>query len=430
LTVSEHDGPPAGLWTRVRGPAGLRAAAILAVLAVAGAATGGYLHSRHPAASRPAVDRQRAEEVSDRYRRDTVARLPGQLSFTEASRTVTPCPGRGRYALASQYDLVPGSASVLTVLRAYWKERGYRVLDDTTAAGQTRQLLVENPADGFRIGMTQRTARALRLSISSSCFPLAVAPLAPVLRSDLAGPQAAYQAYVAGQLAQLAGDVGRLRAAVAAGQLGVARSAWLTAQLTWEHVGAAYGSFAELADAIDGLPAGLPRGVADPAFTGLHRIEYGLWHGESRGRLLGPVDRLVRDVAGLRATLPQLTVDPADLPLRAHEILEDALRRHLTGQTDQGSGASLAETYADVAATQRVLDTLAPLIGERRPGLLPAATRGMDALRRALLLAEHGGTWSSLAALPAAVRNRIDAAIGGLLETLALVPGLLELAGS
>jgi high-affinity iron transporter len=73
------------------------------------------------------------------------------------------------------------------------------------------------------------------------------------------------------------GYVTALRAAARDGDTARARAAWLTAQLRWERVGAAYGSFGDLADAIDGLPQGLSGGTSDSAFTGLHRIEYGLW---------------------------------------------------------------------------------------------------------------------------------------------------------
>ena len=42
---------------------------------------------------------------------------------------------------------------------------------------------------------------------------------------------------------------------------------WLAAQMTWEEVGASYDSFGDLGQAVDGLPDGLPGGVADPQFV-------------------------------------------------------------------------------------------------------------------------------------------------------------------
>ncbi|WP_157183317.1 imelysin family protein [Sciscionella marina] len=64
---------------------------------------------------------------------------------------------------------------------------------------------------------------------------------------------------------------------------------------------------------MDGLPQGLPGGVNDPAFTGLHRIEYGLWH-DQQARVLRPLaGKLTGDVQHLRDTLTQVTVDPTGL---------------------------------------------------------------------------------------------------------------------
>jgi len=198
-------------------------------------------------------------------------------------------------------------------------------------------------------------------------------------------------------------------------ELSQARAAWLTAQLTWDRVGAAYGSFGEYADAIDGLPQGLPRGVRDPGFAGLRRIEYGLWHGEALAALRPLVDAVGKQVTALRGDLPGATPDAIDLPLRVHEILEDFLRFHRTGSTDMGAGADarFAEMAADVDATEALLDLFGPLLDERRPDLRAAAHAGLENLRHAI-----------------AVRRGADAALGGVLETLAQAPGLLEVTGS
>lgn len=257
----------------------------------------------------------------------------------------------------------------------------------------------------------------------------AAAPVAPVSTKDLEAPVAQYRTYVATQLTTLAGQVTKMRADVAAGSLDAARSDWLPAQLTWEQVGAAYGSFADIGAAIGGQPTGLPGGTADPDFTGLHRIEYGLWHGQGTAELLPVLDKLAADITTLRGTLASLTVDPADLPLRAHEILEDALRDHLTGATDQGAGAGFAETLADAQGTRVVLDELAPLIDARRADLLPTASRQLETLAATLQATRQNGRWTSVAAAPLATRQAVNAAIGALLETLAPVPDLLEVRG-
>jgi high-affinity iron transporter len=126
-------------------------------------------------------------------------------------------------------------------------------------------------------------------------------------------------------------------------------------------------------------------------------------------------------------TSADLAGDPANLPVRAHEILEDALRDHLSGLDDQGGGAAFAQTYADVDVTRAVLGYLAPLINARQPGLPAIADGQLDILKAALLATRVNGHWESLGAASAAAREHVDAAIDAVLETLAAVPDLLEI---
>ena len=74
-----------------------------------------------------------------------------------------------------------------------------------------------------------------------------------------------------------------------------AKTDWLAAQLDWERVGASYDSFGDLGLAVDGLPDGFAKGVNDPGFTGLHRLEYGLWHGQPAAELLPVADALAQE---------------------------------------------------------------------------------------------------------------------------------------
>jgi high-affinity iron transporter len=248
----------------------------------------------------------------------------------------------------------------------------------------------------------------------------------PVSIADLRPAATAYAAYVRPRLATLLTQVAVIRADLTSGNLADARSDWLAAQLTWEQLGAAYGGFGALGTAIDGLPQAFPGGVDDPRFTGLHRLEYGLWHGRPTAELVGVTDQLTSDIQTLLQKPPLITVDPTDLPVRAHEILEDASRDHLTGLTDEGAGAAYAETYADVAGTRIVLTELAPLIDERAPRLPPAIESQLAALDQALVATQVNGQWQAPASTPVALRQRVNAAIGAVLENLSDIPTLLE----
>lgn len=390
-------------------------AATTAVVAAAGVLT----FARSDAAIAVPTERQ-ARALIDKYRSDAAAGISRDIRYAEAVSTIGECADPpGTYTISSRYSMMPPSApdgaAAVDALRKHWADLGYRVVTDVP--GQNSQLLTEDPATGFRIGISQRAASYLRLVVSSPCLTLPYVPVTPVLPEEQATVREAYQQYVAGVLDRLTRDVAALRTAVAGPDRAKARAAWLTAQLTWDRVGAAYGSFGDYADAIDGLPQGLPGGVRDPDFTGLRRIEYGLWHGEALGTLRPAVDAVAEQVTALRADLPGATPDAIDLPLRVHEILEDALRFHLTGLTDLGAGSGVKETAAGVDATTALLDLFGPLLDERRPALRPAAHAGLEKLRQAL------------AASPP-VRRDIEAALGGVLETLAQAPGPLEVTGS
>jgi len=254
------------------------------------------------------------------------------------------------------------------------------------------------------------------------------AAVKPVTLAELAGPNRQYQAYAAADLTVLTGDVARIRADLTARDLAAARRDWLTAQLDWERVGASYDSFGDAGLAVDGLPDGLQNGVNDENFTGLHRLEYGLYHGQSAAALLPVAARLSRDIGTVRKNLASddIAGDPTNLPIRAHEILEDALRDHLSGLDHEGAGAAYPETYADTQVTRVVLGELQPLITVREPGLMPAIGTQLGRLRAALLATRAGGQWRPAGQVPRAAREQVDAAIGALLQTLSSVPDLLE----
>ena len=239
----------------------------------------------------------------------------------------------------------------------------------------------------------------------------------PITRADLDPAVRAYRAHVARGLAVLRKRTDALRAAVRSGDLDAARRNWPPAHQAYAWLGAAYGTFGDLGDVIDGRPAGLPGGVHDRGFRGFRRVERGLWRGEPATSLRGPADRLAADVRTLQRDFPRTQTDPDDLGLRAHEILEDALRFELTGTSDQGSGTSLGTVAADLDGTRAVLGALRPLLTGRLPGLSEIDAR-LDRTRRLLRAQHRHGRWTPLDRLATLDRERINGAVGDLVERL------------
>lgn len=253
--------------------------------------------------------------------------------------------------------------------------------------------------------------------------PLAVKPASI---AELSAATDAYVIYAGSQLGRLEARLTTLRSTLASGNRAASRAQWLDAQLAWELVGASYNSFGDPGVAIDGLPSGLPLGPADPKFTGLHRIEYGLFHGQSPASLVPVASQLLADLASLRQQITDVAGDPVDLTLRAHEILEDAQRDHLSGVDDFGGGAAYPMTWADLQVTRTVWTQLASPIRSRNPALFPQAMAAFDRLDQALLAVRVHGIWSTPSQASVMQRAQINAALSEALEIAAQEPGLLE----
>jgi len=237
------------------------------------------------------------------------------------------------------------------------------------------------------------------------------------------------RSYIISGLATESQQAAQLAADIASGDLTDARSAWLTAHLTWEKLGSAYGMFGNYDDEIDGFPFGLAGGVSDPNFTGFYRIEYGLWHGQPAAELTGPADQLVANVKSLITAYPSMELPPpqqlADLALRTHEILENAMRFQISGQADFGSGTTLATTAAGITATQTQLAMLQPMLASRDPNL-PSLHTWLDRLQSLINAEQTSSGWTPAADLSTVQRANIDAAAGQTLELLSALPVIFE----
>jgi iron uptake system component EfeO len=243
----------------------------------------------------------------------------------------------------------------------------------------------------------------------------------PVTANDLRAPIHEYRDHVIDGLNTLAASTGTLSAAVRSGDRAGSQAAWLAAHLGYERLGAAYGAFGDSDGAINGTAASLPGGVADPGFTGFHRLEYGLWHGEQMAALTPVADQLDADVRALRDSFPQQQIDPNDMGLRAHEIMENTLEFEVTGRTDYGSGTNIATALANLDGSRAVVTVLRPLLASRMTNLSDVYS-WLDRTDRVLRSAARpDGSWTPVAQLDPALRQKINGAVSELTELLAPV---------
>jgi hypothetical protein len=254
-----------------------------------------------------------------------------------------------------------------------------------------------------------------------------VSELSPLPARAFAGPVAAYKLYAEHWTAIAEHDAAALRATLTTGSRTQARLAWETTWSAYLHLGAVYGLFGSLNQEIDGMPAGLlPGGQADPHFTGLHRLEMGLWGGASPSSLTPIAARLTHDLQSLRAILPSVQITPLEYATRSHEIIEDAQRDLLSGTHVPWSGQGVLGTAAGLDATIEVFHTLQPLLSGREN--TEAEVRDELALLSAAIARirhNHSG-WPSLAQLTTGEHELLNGTLAGALGALELLPGTLE----
>jgi high-affinity iron transporter len=250
----------------------------------------------------------------------------------------------------------------------------------------------------------------------------------PVGPDDLTAAVDTYRDFITAGLVTLAHDTDRLEKLVDSHHLGQAKAQWLVAHLDYARLGAAYDTFGGYDQEINGRTSGLPGGVNDPQFTGFLKVEYELWHNQSPSAIAASVAQLNSFVHGLQAAWPHQLMLNTDLPLRAHEILENALQFQLTAETDEGSGTNLATVSANIRGTQMVMTAIEPLLVSRDPQLLNSVQAGLNGLLSMVLHYRlTNGWWVPVESLTTTQREQLDSAMDALLEQLSLIPDQLRL---
>jgi Imelysin len=322
--------------------------------------------------------------------------------------------------------LAPLAVALLTCVAAFLALTALGVDGGGDSSGATG-VYVRHTAHPVSAIQAYSEADSKRNGAASQGGAPPITPLVPVPPAAFDAPVARYKAYSAGQLRAMLGYLATLRGALRAHRLAAARAAWRDAYARWLHLGAVYGAFGAIGDAVDGNPGGLPGGVHDPHFTGLHRLERGLWRGAPTGELLGVTQRLGSDVRLLIRHLPSVQITPLEYATRAHEILEDAARDLLSGTDVPWSDEGVLATAAGLTATREVLATLAPLL-DGREGTIETVEFSLRRLSGALssIRRAHGGRFPARDQLSLREGELLNGTLGAALEALDAVPGTLE----
>jgi iron uptake system component EfeO len=290
----------------------------------------------------------------------------------------------------------------------------------------------ENIAPGFRSLLTARLRPgSYEITCGLLSNPRGTLVVTPSAESEAArarppltafiGPLSEFKVFLALQSGALVTDASKLATAIKSGDLDGARAAYLATRLPYKRIEAVTGRMADLENSIDPIADYLEKREADPAFTGFHRIEYGLFSQNSLDGLAPIADKLVADVTDLKARLRAMKLAPEDLAGSA----ERQARRMAEGQIQQGesqyASADLAEYEANLAGMEKSVMLLDPLLEGAAPAVAKEVRDQIAATRTLLESLKDGGEFRSYKDVDASARDQIAKAFGALADTFAKV---------
>ncbi|MFD0986599.1 iron uptake system protein EfeO [Methyloligella solikamskensis] len=288
---------------------------------------------------------------------------------------------------------VPGGKRSFEIVNTSDRPIEWEILDGVMVVAEQ-----ENIAPGFRQTLTAQLAPGEyeitcgllsnprgKLVVTESKESRAAA--ADVGLRKFLGPLSEYRVYLVLQSARAVAEAEDLAASIEAGDLEDARVQWEEARLPYKRVEPVAYRFSDLENAIDPVADYLAKREDDPAFTGYHRIEYGLFEENTTEGLQPAADQLVTDLKTLKERLAELKLDPALLI----SIPADMSRQLAQGKIADGEDRYAETDLADIAAN---FEGIAKITG-----LLQSVVKPVDAGLEAQIEEDLADIESQLAAL-------------------------------
>ncbi|MEJ5080735.1 iron uptake system protein EfeO [Ochrobactrum sp. MYb379] len=209
------------------------------------------------------------------------------------------------------------------------------------------------------------------------------------------GALAEYQIYLATEVAEFQKAVGALSDAISSGNLEAAQAAYAPAREAYARIAPVSEALSDLDTAINARADFFEKREQDPAFGGLHRLEYGLFEQKSLDGFQPVAAKLVADAAGLKDRIRALRISPD----RMLAGTASALNRFASTAGDTGDDR-YAHTDLQVFAglvegSAKTADVLRPIIVKVDPKVLDGVDAQVSAVK-SLLAAQNGKAYDTL----------------------------------
>ena len=236
---------------------------------------------------------------------------------------------------------------------------------------------------------------------------------------DFLGPLAEYQFYIGLQSANLVEKAGALADAIKAGDLPAARAAYLEARSPYKSLETVSYRYSDLANKLNATSDYLAQREADPAFTGFHRLAYGLFAKNSIDGLAPVADQLVANAEDLKARLREAKFTPADLVSGAARLASQLGSSRLVSGEDAYSKTDLADIDANLDSIGKIVELIAPVIEKSDVEAAHGPQKAVADARSALERLKNGDAYPAFDSVDATTRAALAKTFGVLADAIA-----------
>lgn len=269
--------------------------------------------------------------------------------------------------------------------------------------------------------------QTMLLRASALALILATPALANVSPLDIVQPVAEYKIYVSEKTETLVADTKRFTDAVKAGDLERAKALFAPTRMSWEAIEPIAELFSDLDASVDSRADDHELAEKDPAFTGFHKIEHGLFaEGTTEG--LGPVaDKLMTDVEDLQGRIEEMALPPEKVIGGAAVLMEEVAATKISGEEDRYSGTDLWDFKANTDGSRKIFELVRPLIETQDSAFVQKVDASFQTVDTTLAKYREGEGYAHYSALTEADRRVLAANVNTLAEDLSTLRGKLGL---
>lgn len=326
---------------------------------------------------------------------------------------------------------VPGGRRRFEIVNASDRPIEWEILDGVMVLAER-----ENIAPGFRqtleaqlqpgeyqmaCGLLSNPRGLLKVTPSDE----AAAAASEVTLRKFLGPLSEYRVYLVMQGNAAVTAAQALRDAIAAGDLAAAQAAWEAARLPYRRVEPLANRLSDLANAINPQAAYLARREADEAFTGYHRLEYGLFAQNSTEGLAPYADRLVSDLEALKVRLKEVKLDPQLLLSLPAQATAQIAQSQIPAGENSYAGNDLEDVAASVEGIGKLTALLRSVVAPVDAGLDADLGAALDKVQADLAALKQGDAFPPYADVTKEQRAALSADLTALAAALDRLPAVI-----